>query len=79
MARAVERLKAEVRIMSYEIDKKLAAKERKERKARSFFPCDLCVLLRLFPLIPGYSRLFRKSRSLKECGLAAPTCPQQEG
>ena len=40
--------------MNYEIDKKLAAKERKERKARSFFPCDLCVLWVLLRLIPDF-------------------------
>jgi len=34
---------------NYEIDKKLAAKEHKERKARRFFLCDLLVLLRLIP------------------------------
>jgi len=37
------------RIMNYEIDKKLAAKEHKERKASSFFLCDLPLLLRLIP------------------------------
>jgi len=35
--------------MNYEIDKKLAAKEHKERKASSFFLCDLPLLLRLIP------------------------------
>ena len=37
--------------MNYEIDKKLAAKEHKERKASSFFLCDLSLLLRPF-IIP---------------------------
>jgi len=46
-AKAVTRIRAVFRLeqaamQCVEIDKKMAAKELKERKARSFLPCDLC-------------------------------------
>jgi len=60
--------------MNYEIDKKLAAKEHKERRARSFFPCDLCVPLRQnhavnsFRILPRISAFFRLTPTALEIG-----------